>query len=215
MLQRIRRCIAVLLSGAMIISMSCPAYADVNKSSVGPDASYTVKNGEAISDDNITKPHTEVMLIANDNITVTVPLLVVLAVKADHSVLAPTEYKISNNGMIAVNIAKAVATPKDNFNFSTSRPTGDSPRNAMTLALTQRSSSTIPVASGTEYISDLSQAETLSASHKINLYQEGNTDKRTVWLDFSGYVDNIDKDLTTQQNAFTMTYTIKAGSASS
>ncbi len=178
-----KRVATALLTAALMIMQVSPVYA-ADGETTGATGNFSENAGE-----------TEVNLVASTtaqgNLSVTVPLSVTLAVQADGTIVAPTNYKLANTGVIAAHVSAVSVALASPYTFNATP--GENTLN-LTLA---NSDETLTLQSG---------AQTLTAN-KWNL--AGNAE---MPLTFAGSVGNVNAG-TSAQKIFTVSYTIQAGTA--
>lgn len=136
------------------------------------------------------KASTEVSVKMDDSVdpgdlSVTVPLNITLAVGADGTVTAPTNYAISNTGAIPVKVTNIKTTPAAPFSFADGA-------NKLALTLNTEALSATAITPGTS-------AWNVAGGADLN-------------LTLAGAVSGVNVDITTAQKAFDIEYTIAAGS---
>lgn len=146
---------------------------------------------------------TEVKLVTDssalDNISATVPLNVTLAVNAAGTITAPTNYAIANTSVFDIKVTHVTATPASGFAFTKAAFANAKemnitlqPGSGANINLADFSAKTVvPVASAADW--------NIASSDSLN-------------LKFAGSVNKMG-DITTAEKAFTVTYTIAAGTA--
>ncbi len=175
-----RKIKSLILAGAMLLSQlsAIPVQASGVGESVGANGNFT---------DNTAS--SEVYVVASSaitgNLTLTVPTTVTLAVDSDGTIIAPTNYKITNNGVIPAHVSAITTNLKNGFAFGAS---GDK-----TLNLTLN---TNPLTTGNVSI---------VTANAWNIPVSGE-----LALDFAGSVGNI-ANFVSSTDVFTISYTITAG----
>ena len=187
---------AVILALVLVFAMPLSIFAEGEK-----DAG-TANDPTAFANND---QHTDVYLKAGDlaskNLSATVPIKVVLAVKSDKGIVAPanTAYKITNTGSIAFHVSGVSAAIVGSYSFATSETEAKAGNDTMYLQL----------AAGTNTLTLVNSDVTtgfVAAQWNANSGAD-------IGLTFTGCVGTISADLTTESKAFTVTYTLTAGLA--
>jgi len=122
--------------------------------------------------------------ITPDQLSVTVPTTLTLALKQDGTFIAPNTYKISNTGAIPVKVTNIASTPASSFSFTAA---------ANKLALTLNGKA-------------LSATAITPSAGEWNV--AGGAD---LELTLAGSVTGVTVDISTAQKALDIEYTIAAG----
>lgn len=188
-----KKLISAVLALVMACTMSFSVFAEGTDAGTAADPATNFDNNSQ---------STEVFLKAGDaakgNLSATVPVKVVLAVKADKDVVAPanTDYKIANTGALAFHVSVISTTLESGYTFSTNADTAKSTSNALYLTL----------AAGGDILTLAPGNVALGTATKWNVAAGAD-----LGLTLAGSVGKIKADLTTETKVFTITYTIAAG----
>ncbi|MDD4509386.1 MAG: hypothetical protein PHY23_00475 [Oscillospiraceae bacterium] len=173
---------SLLLVLVLAFSFSMTAFAADEGESATGTANFA--NNETSTDVKII-----VSTEASANLSATVPLTVTLAVKNDRSVVAPTNYAISNTGAVAVKVTNVKVAGAAGYTFVSplaAEKQMDLALNAINLE--DHDEATGATVTGTTW--------NVAAGGSLNLTFAG-----SVWAD----------DISSAKQVFTITYTIAAG----
>lgn len=150
-----------------------------------------------------TSGDTEVKMQADDsNIDVTVPLVITASIKGDGTLLYPTDAKLVNNSIFAINVSGIGAASVSPFKLvAKSGFDASSDTNAFWTEVTPPSGTAVDLANPTPVAGQWNMAKTGAAGNELA-------------LTFDGKIKNVDPLPVTATKAYTITWTVAPGAAS-